>query len=326
MNWNELSSLQPKVVKVLTNAIKKEKIAHAYIFEGSKGIGKFQTSLLYAKSILCLDQTSIEPCNNCKNCNRCDTGNHPDIVHIKPDGTTIKKEQIELLQREFSFSSFESGKKLYIIESAEKMTASAANSLLKFLEEPTSDSVAMLLTQHSSAMLTTIISRCQLLRFTPVSTDIVEQALAEQFIFGEEGKILARLTNDVEEAKRISEELILGPKLKLVQEFIKKIKTLQVYQYKKELSEAFTGKEGTLMFYDLLILWFEDFLNYKTNRKEKLIFDEEILKNETRKHDITQIVHMTKTAQKYQQRVYSNVSFNALFDGFLAETHCVITL
>ncbi|MBG9749672.1 DNA polymerase III subunit delta' [Bacillus thuringiensis] len=326
MTWNELQDVQPKVARILQNSIRKEKVAHAYIYEGNKGIGKYQVALLYAKTLLCNNGSNSEPCHACKNCTRIDTGNHPDIIYIKPDGASIKKEQIEELQKEFSYASFESGKKIYIIENAEKMTANAANSLLKFLEEPESDCIAILLTERSNALLSTIISRCQLIRFAPISPKKVQEALTEQLIFGEEAKILSKLTNDLEQARKISEELTLGPKLDLIQEFIQKCNTLKVYALKKELAEAFAGKEGTLIFYHIVMLWFEDFLNYHLNRKNDLVFNEEILDTEVKKYKLNQILHLIKCAQKYQGRVHNNLTFTTLFDGFVAESQGVVAV
>ncbi|MFX3864258.1 DNA polymerase III subunit delta', partial [Streptococcus suis] len=92
-----------------------------------------------------------------------DSGNHPDVHWIEPDGQSIKKGQIEALQEEFSKTGVESNQKLYIIRHADKMTNNAANSLLKFLEEPHRGTTAVLLTEQYHRMLPTIISRCQVL-------------------------------------------------------------------------------------------------------------------------------------------------------------------
>ncbi|MFG5456460.1 DNA polymerase III subunit delta', partial [Enterococcus faecalis] len=77
-----------------------------------------------------------EPCESCRNCQRIESGNHPDVHVVHPDGLSIKKGQIQALQEEFSKTGLESHKKLYIISHADQMTVNAANSLLKFLEEP----------------------------------------------------------------------------------------------------------------------------------------------------------------------------------------------
>src|SRR5690606_36803569 len=102
---------------------------------------------------------------NCTQCKRIQSGNHPDVHIIKPDGQSIKIEQISFLQKEFTYTGLESNRKVYIIEEADKMTVNAANRLLKFLEEPNQETVAILITSQIGKMLDTIVSRCQRITF-----------------------------------------------------------------------------------------------------------------------------------------------------------------
>src|SRR5690625_728953 len=118
-------------------------------------------------------QNETTPCLSCVQCKRIQSGNHPDVHMIEPDGQSIKKEQIHFLQKEFTYSGLESNKKVYIISEAEKMTTIAQNRLLKFIEEPNRETVAILLTDHLGGMLETIISRCQRIPFNTLSTDDV---------------------------------------------------------------------------------------------------------------------------------------------------------
>ncbi|OVE62162.1 DNA polymerase III subunit delta', partial [Chryseobacterium mucoviscidosis] len=122
--------------------------------EGRKGTGKLDAATLLAKSFFCLED-GAEPCESCRNCQRIESGNHPDVHVVHPDGLSIKKGQIQALQEEFSKTGLESHKKLYIISHADQMTVNAANSLLKFLEEPSSDTIAVLLTEQPQKLLDT---------------------------------------------------------------------------------------------------------------------------------------------------------------------------
>lgn len=166
--WETLNKMQPTVMKMLKNSIVKGRLSHAYLFEGMKGTGKRETSLFLAKSIFCenpIDQ--FIPCESCHHCKRIESGNHPDVHMIEPDGLSIKKNQIKMLQEEFFKSGVESKKKLYILFHADRMTASAQNSLLKFLEEPNSETTAILITEQVQQILPTILSRCQIISFKP---------------------------------------------------------------------------------------------------------------------------------------------------------------
>src|SRR5699024_10691726 len=123
--------------------------------------GKKAMSFLFAKAYFCEHLEDIVPCGQWHHCRRIQSGNHPDVHYIYPEGQSIKKEQIQQLIRELSFHGVESKKKVYIIEDADKMSTNAANSLLKFLEEPGEMTHALLLTEQVQQMLPTIISRCQ---------------------------------------------------------------------------------------------------------------------------------------------------------------------
>lgn len=176
--WNELEKVQPKVLHMLSNSMKKDRISHAYLFEGLNGTGKKDISILLAKSIFCKNRIDdVKPCETCINCKRITNKNHPDVHIVEPDGASIKKHQIQSLQEEFSKTGLESNKKMYIIEHADRMTNNAANSLLKFLEEPNSSTVAILLTEQIHRILPTILSRCQILSFQPLSPIMIKSIL-----------------------------------------------------------------------------------------------------------------------------------------------------
>lgn len=119
---------------------------HIYLLESREQAKEIALQL--TKSYFCRERTGAEPCNQCADCKRIEKGNHPDVHMVEPDGASIKKHQVEFLQKEFNYRGMETSHKMYIIDEADKMTASAANSLLKFLEEPESPTLAILLTER----------------------------------------------------------------------------------------------------------------------------------------------------------------------------------
>lgn len=147
---------------VLSMAIKNNKISHAYLFE-NKGNDKYiEIILSFVKAILCPNNYfNNEKCGECLQCLRIENGNYPEIKIIKPEGMWIKKEQLMDLQEAFNKTAIEGSKRIYIILECEKLNQQAANSILKFLEEPNDGIIALLVTNNKDLVLDTIKSRCQ---------------------------------------------------------------------------------------------------------------------------------------------------------------------
>lgn len=200
-----LQEYQPLVFAQLKKSIKHGRIAHAYLFEGDKGTGKHELSLWLAKRLFCTDVQEEAPCGKCSNCVRIAQGEHPDVIQIEPDGQMIKVDQIRQLQEEFSKSGFESRLKIFILSQADKMNNSAANSLLKFLEEPVGNFLAILGTESLGRILPTIQSRCQIIHFSPLSKEKLQEKLQEEGLSKETSRLLSHLTNSYHKAVEISQ-------------------------------------------------------------------------------------------------------------------------
>ncbi len=201
-----IATLQPEVWTLITNSLRKDRLGHAYLFEGERGTGKQEMALRMAQLIFCNQSNISEADCSCLECQRISSNNHPNVYSISPDGQSIKKEQIKFLQEEFQKKSIESGQKLYIINQADKMTASAANSLLKYLEEPFENTYIILLTSSIHQLLPTIISRCQVVSFRPLSKAEVIHQLIETGISSSKANLLANMTNSVEDARQLSQD------------------------------------------------------------------------------------------------------------------------
>ena len=152
------------VYKTLTNAVNKNTYSHAYLFETNGNEDALDIAISFAKTLLCPNNyTNNNQCVNCTQCQKIDKNIFSDIKIIEPDGMWIKKEQLDELQKEFSKKSVESNKKIYIINHAELLNVQASNSILKFLEEPEENIIAILVTKNIYQLLTTIVSRCQII-------------------------------------------------------------------------------------------------------------------------------------------------------------------
>ena len=159
------------VIKSLTNTLKTNKLSHAYLVIGEDSLYSDEFILRFVKAIFCLENKNKEffSCENCNNCRSINHGNYVDFYKLTSD-TSIKKDEIQILKSDLSVKSFY-GKKIYWIKDIEKMTEQAANSLLKFLEEPEDDIIAILSCKNISTVLPTIISRCQQIKLVGQSED-----------------------------------------------------------------------------------------------------------------------------------------------------------
>ena len=167
------------IKNMLEQAITNQKVSHSYLFIGISGIGKKLLATEFAKAVLCLEQNKI--CNTCKSCVEFDSNNNPDFLYVKPEGNSIKIEQIRELQKKIQEKPIISSKKVYIIDDADLMTKEAQNCLLKTLEEPPEFATIILIGSNKNAFLTTIKSRCIILHFKPIADSEMKQYLTKNY-------------------------------------------------------------------------------------------------------------------------------------------------
>lgn len=173
-NFSELVG-QDHITRSLRNSVRLDRLAHAYLFCGPRGIGKTSTARILAKAVNCLDPRDGEPCDKCEMCAEIRSGRSIDVIEI--DAASNRGiEDIRELRERVAFAPAHAKKKVYILDEAHQITAPAFNALLKTIEEPPPNTIFVMVTTHPSAMPETILSRCQRFDFRPVSsTDILEQ-------------------------------------------------------------------------------------------------------------------------------------------------------
>ncbi|WP_010094910.1 DNA polymerase III subunit delta' [Ornithinibacillus scapharcae] len=273
--WSEIAKIQPMASKVITNSIKKDRISHAYLIHGARGTGKEAIAVLIAKVLFCENRQGAEPCLTCNTCKRIDSGNHPDVHVIEPDGQSIKIEQIKNLQKEFTYSGLESDQKVYIIKGAETLTANAANRILKFLEEPNQKTTAIMLTENSQSILATIRSRCQIIDLQPLNPTHFQEKLVESGLTVTSAKLMSSLTNNLDEALEWSGDEWFAEARKLVvqliESFIDNSSDVYLYIHNHWLNH-FKERTQLEQGIELLLLAFKDILYSHLGNEEGLIF------------------------------------------------------
>ncbi len=165
---------QSLAYNIMMNEIKNKQLSHAYLIDENNNSVAFDMVIAFVIEILSdgIDQEEKKILAK-----RIKDNNYPEFKIIEPDGMLIKKKQILDLQQDFSLEPVEGNKRIYIIRDADKMRSETANSMLKFLEEPSSNIIAILMTNNFSSILPTIISRCQIIKLANDNKSVKDEYL-----------------------------------------------------------------------------------------------------------------------------------------------------
>ena len=175
---------QEHITVTLKNAIRNNKIAHAYLFAGPRGVGKTTTARILAKTLNCLSLQDAEPCNSCEMCNSFNSSQSLDIIEI--DGASNRRiDEIRTLRESVKYAPTKGKYKVYIIDEVHMLTTESFNALLKTLEEPPEHTIFIFATTDIQKVPLTIISRCQRFDFrrielTPIKNQLKKIALEEK--------------------------------------------------------------------------------------------------------------------------------------------------
>lgn len=265
---NELIQLQPVVMKQLQTIFDKNRMAHAYIFDGEKNTSKKDVMTFFVKLLLCENVVNNVPCETCRNCRRIDSGNHVNVKQVVADGNVIKIDQIRDLISEMQMVGVEAGRKIYVIHDADKLNVSSANMLLKFLEEPEGEITAILLTEQIQAILPTIRSRCQHIKFSKLPRAALLETLVENGVTNSMASTVSMVTNGLEAAISLASDeqfaLMRKTVLKLVELLRKNVHEAMLVIHDEWLP-SFKEKEEMELALDLLLYAYRDIVAIKAN-------------------------------------------------------------
>ncbi|MBB5183817.1 hypothetical protein [Catenisphaera adipataccumulans] len=291
MNKKEWQTEQPVVYRTLSNVLKNKRTAHAFLFAGPKGANKTEAALLFAQSFFCEhpdeDGFACQECDACKRIAAEDSLDfywhhaigtvkeqrdpfHPEKKPKQIKQERIKKKDIAALQRFFEETGV-SAHRLYILEDFDQATPDAANSLLKFLEEPQPGIIGILIADEKANVLPTIQSRCQWLPFRPASVRQIRRNL-EQVMDAEDAEILAQSGYSQEQA----EALVGENEYRILKEAAKNYmdhwdSMAGVFDMQTRIFPA----KGKLTEKEFVRLWMRQ-LDYLVKKNEKLRFDQKI--------------------------------------------------
>ena len=292
---DEIKQNHKMIWELLDKELNNNKLSHAYLFYGgSSNSLKLETAIEFVKKILCENQIDGESCNNCYIYNNINNNTFSKIKIIDSSDFQIKKEEILELKKDFNKKAVEAKKRIYIINNCDKLNSYSANTILKFLEEPEEDIIAILITDNLYKVLNTISSRCQKIKFNELSTINLIQ------------------TKDFDEIQ-----------IEAVVSFIESYKK----NGKKIISDInvlwfdfFKTKEENELAFEIMLFFYEDILKYyyfnkiihfpKYTEKIKQIIDN---------FDIKKIESKIKQILFLKQKIKQNLNLNLILDRFVLE-------
>lgn len=254
-----------QIVEQLQRTVASDRIAGAYLFVGPTGIGKETVARYFAQLIFCQQDTQLPMvCGTCLACRKVDSGNHPDLQFIRPDGSLLRIGQIRELQKQIIYEPLEASRKVYILTDVERMNAEAENCLLKTLEEPPAASVLILLTSNIEALLPTTRSRCQILQFHPMPTRELTGVLIDRFSVAPEQAITLAIAAGGAIGKAITQLETGSTFTEEVPEILKETDLLAAFR----LAEHLKDNPEIL---DELVVWYRDLLFLQQGAPNELI-------------------------------------------------------
>lgn len=296
---------QPIAYNILKNAILNDKLSHAYLFDSNNNSDSFDIVMSFVKEIVCND----ENVNSDVICKRIDDGNYLDVKVIDTDGIWIKKDQLISLQSEFSKKPIEGKRKIYIIKSAEKMNLQSSNSILKFLEEPVDNIIAILIVNNINLLLPTIISRCQVIKLNRNS--FFDSYLENFSNLIKDSKYDVYSDND----KNIFINNVINFILKFEEN---KIDTL-IYT-KKLWHNNFDDRDICILAADVMIYFYYDVIKCKSKLNIDFFVDKlDIIIKVANLNDIESITEKLLCLDDFRTNIKRNLNINLLVDRLIID-------
>lgn len=283
--------------KYLTNSLRKNKINHAYMFEGIDGIGKKKFAGELAKILL-----------NTEN-----VDSSPDYININADGSSIKIAQIRKLQTDIIIKPHKEYK-IYIINEAEKMTVEAQNALLKTLEEPPEYAIMILITSNKERLLDTIKSRCEIIKFLPIPLLDLKRYLIDKGIEEQRAQLLSVFSRgSIEKALELSESADFAIMREDIQSYIQTILDKKIIDILEIPANMDKYKKEIISILDIFVNYFRDMMMLKENVDKSMIINADkivFIQNMSKKITYSQVSKIIDIIEDTKTKIRSNCNFN----------------
>lgn len=300
----------------LKNAITLQRVSHAYIFNGDKGMGKKMVSGTFVMALQC-EKGLAEPCMECRSCRQILSGSQPDvkyITHEKP-GVISVDEIREQINNDIQIKPYSSRYKIYVMDEAEKMNVQAQNALLKTIEEPPEYAMIILLTSNSEIFLPTILSRCVSLNMKPLNNAQIKDYLMMSMGFPDyQADVVAAFAGgNLGKAIRLASSEDFNEIKNSVIHLLEYIGDMETYEVVLAVKQAEKFKVDIEDYIDLMMVWYRDVLMFKVSRDmNSLTFKDEYIyiKKQAEKISFNGVEEILKAMDKAKVRLRANVNFD----------------
>lgn len=316
---------QREIVESLKSLLRNNKIGHAYIFSGPKGIGKETMARVFASVLLCSSDAVgalDESCAKCQSCRLFYNSSNPDFNVVEAGGSSISVEDIRNMQHDISIRPLYSQRKVYLILEAEKMTVQAQNCLLKTLEEPPKYAVIILTTSNYDSLLETIRSRSMRYDFKKNSFDEVVEFLKERtgkdsgeigfiasYADGVIGSALELMeSEDFKEIREKAVELVLrlnGAKL---------VDIFEIYDFFEE------NRDRIDQILDIMLVFYRDLLVAGKSGNENILINsdkKDIILRNVDKFSMEKLLKNIETIEAVRKNIKQNANYQLAIEVML---------
>lgn len=252
---------QDQATDVLRRAMESGKLAHAYLFVGPEGVGKASCATSLFAALNC-ESAPGEGCESCISCHKIANALHPDLLHLQPEGAFIKIGQVREVEEHLSFTPHEGRYRLVLIDGADRLNPNAANALLKSVEEPRPRTLFVLSASAGHLVTPTLVSRCQRIRFVPLSPEQVLEVVRRHSEATEEDRRAAAAL--AEGSPRRALKLLGGEQMATIQRTVRALldgagrhQVLPVFEAAAEAGRDRQLLQETL---DVMRVWLRDLL------------------------------------------------------------------
>lgn len=297
---------QEIVTNLLTRSIKEDKLVQAYLFCCDDVEYAYNYAKDFVKDIISTSNLDKDILNNIFK--RIDNDEYTELKVVETAGNVIKKEQLLDLQKATQNKPVEGNKIVYIIKNAEKLNSSSANSILKFLEEPADDIIAILITDNISLVMPTIKSRCQILNFKNIKKDFKDIDKLKKYIVPENTELI---DEDIDN--------LINNSFEILKSIEKKKKSTIIYE-KDLLWDNFKTPEEIIMMLNILIYSYMDSLYMKLGKNINYMFNYEQIPEEISTiNEKDSLIEKINVVESIKNEVKMNVNSKLLFDKLIIE-------